>query len=89
MAAKAKPVAREMTIPLSAETRRQRVEAVRALDKDLRRVESALADACARLPGLLHDVRAIRATIEENTAPPKGEATTLDAPDAETGADHG
>lgn len=60
-------------LTLSAEDRRRRVENVRALDADLKRVESALLDAQARLPGLVREVQRMRGVVTTNTAPVAGD----------------
>lgn len=60
----------ELTLTLGAEERRQRVEAVRKLDKDLAQIENALLDAAARLPALIREVGRARKVIAANTAPP-------------------
>lgn len=78
----AKPKGGEPTLPLSAEVRRQRVEAVRGLDGELRTVESMLLDAQARIPGLIARVRGARSVIQDSTSPAKaGDVGTGDMGD--------
>jgi len=60
-------------LTLSAEDRRRRVENVRKLDADLERVENALLDAQARLPGLVREVQRMRGVVKTNTAPAGGD----------------
>jgi hypothetical protein len=59
-----------MMLPLTVEQRRERVDRVRGLDRELKTIETSLLDAMARLPGLVREVQSVRAVIRENTAPP-------------------